>query len=76
MITTLRTKQYRAGNYKNIVIFSALRTGSSLKYNIFNFLFEKDSDLLTYHKNFYLNYIFFKTHRYDKLELVDKKELF
>jgi hypothetical protein len=73
MVTTLRTKQYSAGNYKNIVIFSAPRTGSSLTYNIFRFLFESDSDLLTPHNNFDLDHIVLKTHRFDQLELIDKK---
>ena len=72
-VPTLRTKAYSSEAYKNIVIFSAPRTGSMLIYNIFKFLFEKDSQLLARHDNFNLNRVVLRTHRFAEFNLIDKE---
>jgi hypothetical protein len=66
-----RTQAYSTGPYKRIVIFSAPRTGSSLVYNIFKFLFEKDSCLSDHH---YLitDRVVLKTHRPDQINQIEK----
>lgn len=66
-LPTLRTQQY-AAPYDHIVIFSAPRTGSSLVYNIFKFLFEHDSQLLSDHTVFNLNNRVLKTHAFEDLD--------
>lgn len=65
-LPTLRTQQYEAP-YKHIVVFSAPRTGSSLVYNVFKFLFEHDSQLLSNHTVFDLNNRVLKTHIFEDL---------
>ena len=70
---SLRTKSYSRGPYKNIVIFSAPRTGSSLIYNIFKFLFEEDAYLLARHDRFNLDRAVLRTHRFNEFNLTDKE---
>jgi hypothetical protein len=63
---------YPRGKYENIVVFSAQRTGSSLVYNIFKFLFEDDSELLSDHSKFDLGRVVLKTHRFSELDSTNK----
>jgi len=72
-LPTLRTQQYAAGTYKSIIIFASSRTGSSLVYNVFRFLFEDDSKLSAPHNIFDLNCRVLRTHRIPELETVKKK---
>lgn len=65
-LPTLRTQQYVAP-YQHIVVFSAPRTGSSLVYNVFRFLFEHDAQLLSPHTAFDLNNRVLKTHAFEVL---------
>jgi hypothetical protein len=62
-LPTLRTKQYPMGPYGKIMVFSAPRTGSSLIYNVFRFLFENEENLLHRHDEFHPAYSVLKTHR-------------
>lgn len=68
-----RTKQYMPGTHKKIVIFSAKRTGSSLLYNIFRFLFEEEAKLNSIHNDYSLDRIVLKTHIYEELGLVEEE---
>lgn len=70
---TLRTRSYSTGKYKNIVVFSAARTGSSLVYNIFKFLFEDDSTLLVNHIDFDVERVVRKTHSLNRIRSLDKE---
>lgn len=70
----LRTKAYLPGNYKRIVVFSAPRTGSSLIYNVFKFLFEEDSKLSAPHDHFEWDRIVRKTHSFDQINSLDKRD--
>lgn len=69
----LRTKEYPTPSRKKIVIFSAPRTGSSLVYNIFRFLFEEDAKLNEHHNSFNLDRVVLKTHRIGEIQLLEKE---
>lgn len=68
-----RTKQYEIQPYQRIVIFTPPRTGSSLVYNIFRFLFEDESKLLSNHNEFDLDRNVLRTHRFMDIELLENK---
>ena len=53
--------------YKKIVIYSATRTGSSLVYNVFRFLFQNEASLSSRHDKFNLASSVLKTHNHKKL---------
>lgn len=72
-LPTLRTKQYSIAPYKQITIFSAPRTGSSLIYNIFRFLFEEDSKLFAHHDVFTFDRLVLKTHLFTEMNSVEKE---
>lgn len=74
-LPALRTKQYIMNPPQKIVIFSSSRTGSSLVYNIFRFLFEEDSKLFFHHNDFNLEKRVLKTHRYDDMEVAEKEDI-
>lgn len=63
-----RTKQYPLAAHKQIIVFSAPRTGSSVVYNVFRFLFEDDSLLFSHHNEFTLDRLVLKTHKFLELE--------
>jgi hypothetical protein len=63
-----RTGQYSISPYKKIVIFSAPRTGSSLTYNIFRFLFEDNAQIFSRHDSFDANRIVLKTHKISEID--------
>lgn len=67
-----RTRQYPMGSYDKIAVFSASRTGSSLVYNIFKFLFEDQKHLSDPHNNFNLARSVLKTHRQCDIDLLSK----
>lgn len=71
-----RTKQYQSGSLKNIVVFSAPRTGSSLIYNVFRFLFEDDSHLFADHHDFQHERVVRKTHKFSDLNLENDAVLY
>jgi|GEM_PF-2353374 hypothetical protein len=62
----LRTKQYSMGSHRKVVIFSAPRTGSTLVYNIFRFLFEDHKNFSQSHNVFSQNNLVLKTHRFNQ----------
>lgn len=70
-----RTKKYEADGFKKIIIFSAPRTGSSLTYNIFRFIFEEDSKLFSHHNDFSQDRLVLKTHKHDALNEVKEKDV-
>ena len=70
-----RTKQYCMGPYKKIIVFSAPRTGSSLAYNIFRFLFEDESKIFSHHNDFNQNRLVLKTHKFTELARVEEKDV-
>jgi hypothetical protein len=77
MLPTLRTQQYPLGSWRKIVVFSAPRTGSSLIYNTFRYLFEDQSNIFCFHNEFNLNRFVLKTHKFNELNLLkDFKVLF
>ncbi len=73
-LPSLRSKQYSMIPYEKIVIFSSPRTGSSLTYNIFRFLFENDSQIYSNHNNFEINRNVLKTHKYAEADTLDNIE--
>ncbi len=72
-----RSQRYPIGPYHKIVVLSAPRTGSSVVYNIFRFLFEEEGSLVKSHR-FELDRYVVKTHRLDQLSMlpVEEKVLF
>lgn len=72
-VPTSRSKQYPLP-FSKIVIFSAPRTGSSLVYNLFKFIFEDSSKLLVPHNDFFSERIVLKTHRFDEIETLPTDE--
>lgn len=75
-LPTHRTKQYSDfKTSKKIIIFSPSRTGSSLIYNIFRFLFEDDSKLMGYHNEFDLERLVLKTHKFEESALVENEDV-
>lgn len=74
-LPSLRMKQYSADPHKKIVVFSAPRTGSSLTYNIFRFLFEKSENISSFHNSFDQNCLVLKTHKFAELELLEDKNV-
>ena len=66
----LRTREYPKQPYDKIVVFSASRTGSSLVYNIFRFLFEKEEFLSSPHNEFLLSRSVLKTHKIPEIEIL------
>ena len=73
-LPSLRSQQYAMAPYKKIVIFSAPRTGSSLTYNVFRFLFEEDSKIHLEHHLFDNGRSILKTHRFPEAALLNSKE--
>lgn len=69
-----RSQQYSMEPYQKIVVFSAPRTGSSLIYNVFRFLFEDEAKLDAHHHDFDLNRRVLKTHRVIDLDQVEQEE--
>ena len=65
-----RTQQYPLDPYKKIVVFSAPRTGSSLVYNIFRYLFEDEKSLFYPYNEFNQNCLVLKTHKFNEVELL------
>jgi len=61
--------------FNKIVIFSAPRTGSSLVYNVFRFLFEDDSKLFSPHDVFDLSRKVLKIHRTHEIERLDDENV-
>src|ERR1700722_9694212 len=74
-LPSLRTKQYSMAPYKKIIVFSAPRTGSSLTYNIFRFLFEDDSKIFSHHNAFSQDRLVLKTHIFSELDLVEEENV-
>lgn len=70
-VPALRTQSYPAKDYKHIIIFSAQRTGSSLVYNVFRFLFEDSDKLFARHNNFTSDRVVLKAHTSKKFLSVD-----
>lgn len=76
-LPTLRTQQYSMFPYKEIIVFSAPRTGSSFVYNVFRYLFEDDSKLFSHHYVFNQDRSVLKTHRsYEILSVEEKNVLY
>jgi hypothetical protein len=73
-LPSLRSQQYSMGPYKKIVVFSAPRTGSSLIYNVFRFLFEEDSKIYLEHHCFENGRCVLKTHRYAEADSLENEE--
>ena len=69
----LRTLQYQKNPYDRIVVFSAPRTGSSVVYNVFRFLFEKKKALAFAHNDFRLDRSVLKTHNILKTENLQRR---
>lgn len=67
-----RTKQFSPEPYKKIIVFSAPRTGSSLVYNLFRFLFEDGSKIFSHHFDFNQDRLVLKTHKIADLDLVEE----
>lgn len=74
-LPTLRTNQYSTQPYKKIVVFSAPRTGSSLVYNVFRFLFEDETNLSSYHNEFNQDCFVLKTHKFPELDLLSEENV-
>ena len=62
-LATLRTQQYPMEPYKKIVIYSAQRTGSTLAYNVFKYLFENQNSLFCSHHKSNQDCFVSKTHQ-------------
>ena len=75
ILPSLRSQQYPLNLNKKIIIFSAPRTGSSLTYNIFRFLFEDDSMIFSRHDDFNLDRFVLKTHRFEELKLINEENV-
>src|SRR6185437_3936462 len=71
-LPTLRTQQYSLSSYKKIVVFSAPRTGSSLVYNVFRYLFENQENLFHAHHAFNQSCLVLKTHKPSELGLIEE----
>jgi hypothetical protein len=69
-LPSLRSEQHPLAPYEKVVIFSAPRTGSSLTYNVFKFLFEKDTHLSSSHEEWEKDRFVLKTHRFQDLESI------
>jgi hypothetical protein len=70
-----RTQQYAKLPYEKIVVFSCPRTGSSLTYNVFRFLFEEEKCLSFAHNEFRMDRIVLKTHKIPEIKtLLESKE--
>lgn len=69
-LSTLRTRQYPLNPFQKVVVFSAPRTGSSLVYNVFRYLFENENYLLFPHNQFDLNRFVLKTHNFGESSLL------
>jgi len=74
-LPTLRSAQYSVEPYKKIVVLSAPRTGSTLAYNVFRFLFEDETNLSCPHDAFNQNCTVLKTHRIHDLNLLKEKNV-
>src|SRR5690242_5117565 len=61
-LPTLRTQQYSMGPYKKIIICGPERTGSTLVYNVFKYLFEDNDSLFEDHEIQNWNRLVLKTH--------------
>lgn len=72
MLAHLRTRQYPKHPYDKIIIFSPPRTGSSLTYNFFRFLFEDEQCLSFFHNEFRLDRSVLKTHKIPEIETMIK----
>lgn len=73
-LAQLRTRQYSKQPYDKIVVFSAPRTGSSLIFNVFRFLFEEEDCLGFPHNKFYLNRSVLRTHKVSEIKHMMEKE--
>lgn len=71
----LRTQQYPIGGLKKIVVFSLPRTGSSLVYNAFRYLFEAQENFSCSHNEFNLKCLVLKTHRFDEIDRVKNSDM-
>lgn len=67
----LRTQQYPIHSFEKIALFSLPRTGSSLVYNIFRYLFEAPENFSYFHNEFNLNCLVLKTQRFEEIKQVD-----
>lgn len=65
-----RTMHYQKTPYDKIMIFSAPRTGSTIVYNIFRFLFENPNCLSFPHNEFRLDRSVLKTHKITEIEIL------
>jgi hypothetical protein len=76
-LPSLRKERYAMGAYEKIIVFSASRTGSSLVYNVFRFLFEEEKNLSRNHSRFTRNAAVLKTHRFSDLkEMINNRVLY
>ncbi len=67
-LPSLRSERYPLAPYDKVIVISAPRTGSSLTYNVFRFLFEKDVLLSRSHNEWREDRLVLKTHRFQGLE--------
>ena len=74
MLPFYRTKSYATESTKKIIVFSAPRTGSSLVYNVFKFLFEEDSKLLGHHFDSNSDHRVIKIHTLPDVNSMNKKD--
>lgn len=68
-----RTKEYSRHPYDKIVIFSAPRTGSSIVYNYFRFLFEDSAYLTLNHHDIIDERCVLKTHKIQEIKALQNK---
>ena len=71
----IRTQHYSIAPYRKVVIFSAPRTGSSLVYNVFRFLFEEEEQLSHAHDEFRPDCSVLKTHKSSDLDLLAERNV-
>lgn len=69
-----RTQCYSTTPYDHIIIYSAPRTGSSLVYNVFRYLFENEKDLALPHDPFQMEGKVHKTHDRKNIKKFQKKK--
>lgn len=74
-LPVIRTKQYRLPKNKKILVYSAPRTGSSLIFNIFRYLFEDINNLKMIHHFYDAQRKVFKSHKLDEYTSYSKDQL-